>query len=110
MSGFSSPYTPDFNGKLIGLRTIPSGAAATTLMRHVEFRLTCTTFNPNVLEVGSQGSGLETAPLTPNVPIDWQIDQPVKAGVAITIEARNVTAATPVSVEVPIYGLFDVGG
>lgn len=104
----ASPYTPDFNGKLIGLRTIPSGSAASSLLRHIEFRLTCSGWAPNTVEVGCQGSGLETAPLNPGPSMDWQIDQPVQAGVPITIEARNITGATPVTVEAFIYGLFDV--
>lgn len=106
----ASPFTPDFNGRLIGLRTIPSGSAATSLVRHIEFRLTCANWRPNTVEVGVQGSGLETVPLIPNRAMDWQIDQPVQAGVPITIEARNITGATPVTVEAFIYGLFDVSG
>lgn len=104
----ASPFTPDFNGRLLGLRTIPSGAAATSLMRHQQFRLTSNNFRPNTIEVGVQGSGLETAPLVPNNPIDWQVDQPVVAGVPIAIEGRNISAATPVTVESFIYGLFEV--
>lgn len=106
----ASPFTPDFNGRLLGLRTIPSGAAATTLMRHTQFRLTANYFRPNTIEVGSQGSGLETVPLVPNNALDWQCDQPIMAGVPITIEARNIGGATPVSVEVFLYGLFEAAG
>lgn len=104
----ASPFTPDFSGVLVGLRTVPSGAAATTLMRHVQFKLTCAAWRPNTIEVGSQGSGLETAPLQPNWPQDWSVNQPVQAGVPITIEARNISAATPISVEAFLYGCFEV--
>lgn len=104
----ASPFTPDFNGRLVGLRTVPSGAAATSLMRHIQFRLTCANWRPNTIEVGAQGSGLETAPLQPNSPIDWSVDQAVQAGVPITIEGRNLTAATPITVEAFIYGCFEV--
>lgn len=104
----ASPFTPDFNGRLLGLRTIPSGSAATSLVRHIEFRLTCAAWSPNTIEVGCQGSGLETAPFQPNGPMDWQVDQPVQAGVPITIEGKNITGATPVTVEAFVYGLFDV--
>lgn len=106
----TSPYTPDFNGRLIGLRAIPNRSAATSLINHVEFRLTCTTFNPNVLEVGAQGSGLQTAPAIQANPIDYEVDQPVQSGVPITIEARNITADTPVTVSALLYGKFEVGG
>lgn len=104
----ASPYTPDFSGRLLGLRTINSGAAATTLTRHIEFRLTCNNFRPNTIEVGLQGEGLQTAPLQPANSLDWQCDQPVVAGVPITIEGRNITGATPITVEAFVYGLFEV--
>ena len=104
----ASPFTPDFSGKLIGLRTIPSGSAATSLTRHIQFRITCNNFRPNTIEVGVQGSGLETAPLVPHASMDWQVEQVIVAGVPITIEGRNITAATPITVEAFIYGLFEV--
>lgn len=103
----ASPYTPDFNGRLVGLRTIVSGSAVTSLTRHIEFRLTCAQWAPNTIEVPAQGVGLETAPLNPAHIIDSQVDQPVQAGIPITIEARNITAATPITVEAFIYGLFE---
>jgi len=40
-------------------------------------------------------------------PVDWPVDQNVKAGVSVTIEARNMTADTPVGVDVVIYGIFE---
>ncbi len=106
----ASPFTPDFNGRLVGLRTIQSQAAATTLAEHAEFRLTCSKFLPNTIEVGVQGAGLMTAPAINGGHMDWQVDQPVIPGVPITIEGRNITAATPVSQEAFLYGLFDVQG
>jgi len=104
----ASPFTPDFNGRLVGLRTIPSGSAVTSLTRHVQFRLTCANWRPNTIEVGVQGSGLETAPLQCNPGYDWSVDQVVQAGVPINIEARNITTATPVTVEAFLYGCFEV--
>ena len=107
VSGMASPYTPDFNGRMIGLRTVVNRSAATSLINHVEFRLTCTSFRPNVIEVGGQGSGLQTAPAVQAAHVDWEVDQPVQAGVTITIEGRNVTADTPVTVSALIYALFE---
>lgn len=104
----AAPYTPDFNGRLVGLRTVPSGAAATSLLRHMEFRLGCAAWSPNTIEVGVQGSGIETALFQPNMALDWSVDQPVVAGTPITVESRNVTAATPITVECLIYGCFEV--
>jgi hypothetical protein len=108
VSGFTSPYTPDFNARLVGLRTIVNRSAATTLCNHVQFKLTCNTFQPNAIEVGAQGSGLQTAPANQPPEIDWAVDQKVQAGVPITIEGRCVTADTPITVSVMLYGLFEM--
>jgi hypothetical protein len=105
--GGSSPYTPDKSGRLIGLRTMVGDDAATSLVNHGNFKLTCSTFTPNVIEVGFQGTGLRTVPAFMQHPIDWAVDQPVQAGVPITIEARHLTADTPVTASVLIFGLFE---
>lgn len=105
-TGLSSPYTPTEDARLVGLRAISSSDAVTTLTNHVQVRLTCNTFKPNSIECGAEGTGLLTAPAAVRPPMDWQVDQPVKAGVPITIEGRNITADTPVGVSVLLYGLF----
>lgn len=106
----TSPYAPDFPGMLIAIRTIIGGGAATSLVQHIQFRLTSVAFNPNVIEVGAQGSGLQTAPAVKTGEIlDWQVNQQVKSGVNIIVEGRNEAgAATPVTVEALVYGLFQV--
>lgn len=112
-SGMASPYSPGENARLIGLRVVSNRDAATTLQNHVQFKLTCDTFKPNSIECGGQGSGLQTAPALSggvNAVNDWEVNQPVQAGVPITIEARNVTADTPITVDCLLYGLFDNGG
>lgn len=103
----TSPYTPDMDARLIGLRTMEGGGAATSLMNHVQWRLTCTTFRPNTIHVGQDGGGLQTAPRITVPPTDWPCDQEVKSGVPITVEARNVTADTPVTVDTFLYGIFE---
>jgi len=82
-------------------------SAATSLINGVQLRLSCTKFAPNAIECGVVGSGLQTAPAVEPLPQDWQVDQPVQAGVPITIEGRNVTADTPVTVSVLLWGLFE---
>lgn len=106
----ASPYTPDFSGRLIALRTGQNRDAVTTLQNLVQFRLSCTTFTPNTIECGHHGSGLQTAPTGLNGVEDYPCDQPVKSGVPITIEARNITADTPVTVRCPLWGYFEVTG
>ena len=104
----SSPYTPDISAMLKGIRVIPNRSAATTLINHVQVRLSCTTFNPNSIECACQGSGLQTAPTgIAEGGMDWEVMQPVQAGVPITIEARCNTVDTPITVSVMIYGYFE---
>jgi len=105
----ASPWTSDFNGTLIGLRVIISQAAATTLTEFVQLRLTCASWTPNTLEVGAVGNGLMTAPSMSRPVVDYEVEQPIQAGVPITIEGRNITAATPITNEVFILGEFVVG-
>jgi len=112
VSGMASPYSPVESARLKGLRAIINRSAATSLINHVGFKLTCATFTPNSIEVGAQGSGLQTAPAGVggvSAQHDWEVDQPVQAGVPITLEARNITADTPVTVSALLYGLFDNG-
>lgn len=103
----SSPYTPDQDARLIGLRVVVGADAATSLTEIVQFKLSCTTFVPNSIECGGLGTGLRTAPAMFAQPIDWVVDQEVRAGVPITIEARDVTADTPVTNSVTLWGLFE---
>jgi len=109
LTGFTSPYSPVENATLKGLRMVINRSSAASLINHVQAKLTCATFKPNSIECGGQGSGLQTAPalMSGNTAVlDWQVEQPVQAGVPITIEMRNRTADTPVTVEVLLYGLF----
>lgn len=104
----ASPYTPKANARLIGLRVIVGSDAATSLTEIVQFKLTCASFSPvNSIEACGNGSGLRTAPAFQLMPIDYEVDQQVQAGVPITIEARDVTADTPVTNSVVIMGYFE---
>jgi len=106
-SGASSPYTPTEDARLIGLRVMESSIAVTTICTALQWKLTCDTFKPNSIEVGLNGSTLHTAPTGPLNSMDWAVDQPVKAGVPITIEARVIGADTNVTIEHYLWGLFE---
>lgn len=106
-----SPFSPSVSGMLKALRVVANRSAATSLINHILFRLTCAEWTPNKIEVGGQGSGLQTAPALMSgdtSKMDWEVEQPVKAGVPITVEAKNVTADTPVTVSALIYGLIEI--
>lgn len=105
----TSPYSPKYSGKLVGLKVVVNRDAATTLTNHVQFRLSCPTFKPNSFIVGGQGSGLQTAPALmagKDSESEWPVEQDVVAGVPFTIEGRDVTADTPVTNSVLLYGVF----
>lgn len=101
----ASPWTPDFNGRLVGLRTQASYTAATSLVGNIQFRIGCTNFSPNSIECYAQGGGLATVPANISAPIDFAVDQPIVAGVPITVEGR-CNDMTPVTVQAYLYGLF----
>ena len=103
----TSPYTPDFSGRIVALRTQVSAEAATSLVQHVQFRLSCTTFKPNAIECYAQGNGLQTVPAFSQMSKDFVVDQMVQAGVPITVEGR-CNVGTDVTNNTFLYGLFEV--
>lgn len=110
--GGSSPYFPLAEGRLIGLRTVVSRDAATTLTDHVQLKLQCANWPVNVI-VGAQGSGLQTVPALMSgeaAKLDWDLDLPIAPGKQITIEGRDISADTYVGNSVFLYGLFETGG
>lgn len=107
----ASGFSPLVRGRLIGLRVMVGGEAATSLVEGIEFRLTCATWNPNSITIGAQGNGLRTVPTSgqQGTPIDFEIDQPVEPGTPIAIEGRH-TVATAVTCNCFIFGLFTTSG
>lgn len=101
--GGASPYSPTVNGTITELRVVIGMGAATCLINHVEFRLKCSTFQGLDTEVGATGQGLATAPAFMTAGQKYDVSLPIQAGVPITIEARNITADTPVGVQVFLY-------
>lgn len=102
-------YSPQVTGELVGLRVVVNRDAASSLTNHVQFKLSCPTFTPNAMIVGGQGSGLQTAPAFQSgrdSALDYEVKQKVQAGVPIQIEARDVTADTPVTNSVLLYACF----
>lgn len=102
----TSPFTPDFNGKLVGIRVLEGQEAATSLTCDVQFRLNCTKWTPNVMDFAINGGGLKTVPVAYQADKYFPVDQPVQAGVPITVEGRNATA-TGVTVSVILEGCFE---
>lgn len=101
-----SPYVPDVDAQLTGIRVMVGRQAATSLTNNFQIRLTSTTFQPNTIHVGGVGVGLATAP-SAVAQFDFDVNQPVKAGVPITVEGRN-TFSNAVSPDNLIFGLFEI--
>lgn len=97
----------ELDGRLVGLRVMEGAGAATGLVNHIQWKLTCTIWDPNSLSVGVTGRGLQTAPAQRPKHLDFVVDQPVKTDKKISIEARNLTADTPVGVDAFLYGKFE---
>lgn len=102
-----SPYVPDIDAKLIGIRVITSRQTASILTNAIQIRLSCALWSPNTLHACATGPGLATAPASETYPTDYEVDQPCKAGVPITVEGRN-TYANAVTPDNLILGLFQV--
>jgi len=104
--GGSSPYWPKLEGRLKGLRTIVGRDAATTLTNHGEIKLSCALWSVDTIVIFN-GSGLQTAPALQPAGIDHVVDLPVKPGVPITLQGRDLTADTPVTNSVVLQGFFE---
>jgi hypothetical protein len=103
-----SPYIPDVDAQLVGLRILVGRQAATSLTNCFQIKLTSTTFQPaNVMHIGGVGVGLATVPAAEPFSFDFEVNVPVKSGVPITIEGRN-TYANGVTPDNLIFGLFEV--
>jgi hypothetical protein len=102
----TSPFTPDVGGRLIGIRVLEGQEAATSLTCDIQIRLSCAIWKPNTMDVAINGSGLMTAPIAHLSDVTFTVDQPVQAGVPITVEGRNNTA-TGVTVSVLVIGIFE---
>jgi len=110
-AGYTSPFTPKANGRLRKLSIVQAAGAATSLIDAVVFKLTCAKFKPiNSLEIGYYGGGVQTNAnhkMNQGIAAEWEVDQEVIAGVPITIEAKNISAQTAVTVDVLLIGTFE---
>jgi hypothetical protein len=75
-------------------------------MNQINIRLTCALWTPNAIVIGGCGGGLATAPANQPNAIDFDVDQPITAGVPITIEGINILA-NGVTADVHIFGRIE---
>ena len=102
----ANTYSPLTNGRLIGVRLYVAGDATTSLIEGVEVRLESVSFGGVPVTVMAVGAGIRTA-TTPPIPVGAvNCDLPVRTGVNITVQIKNVTNATPVTPQFMILGIF----
>lgn len=104
--GGVSPYSPPVDGRMTGVRLVFGRTTAATLMNEINIRLTCALWSPNSITVGGCGTGLATAPAFQPPVYDFDIDQPIKAGVPITVEGINILG-NAVTADVHIFGRIE---
>lgn len=102
----TSPFTPDVDGRLVGVRITEGQEAATSLCCDTQIRLSCAIWKPNTMDMIINGGGLKTVPVGYQQVVDYSVDQPVRAGVPITVEGRCATA-TAVTMSVVVLGCFE---
>ena len=101
-----SPYSPLASGRLIQVKLIAVGDAATALIEGVTATLSSPQWGVPVT-VSVAGAGLRTAPAFP-IPVGVQnCDMPVETGVNLKIVLRNVTGDTPVTPTYQVIGVFE---
>ena len=105
-SASTGTYAARLNGRLIGVRIIWAGEAATSLFEYVRVELLCTLWNPNLLKFGLAGAGIRTAPAQPIVPADFPVDQPVQTQQPISGQYIYADAATPITCNLRVIGTF----
>lgn len=100
-------FSPDVSGRIVGIRLLEGQEAATSLACGVQIRLSCALWKPNTMDVCINCGGLKTVPVGFQQIIDYPVDEPVQAGVPITIEGRN-DVGTAVTVSVIVEAQFEV--
>jgi hypothetical protein len=99
-------YAPRVKGRLVKIILLWAGEAATSLIENLRVELECTLWTPNRLRVGMVGGGIRTAPAVPLGAWEWPCDQPVMTDSPITGQYIHATAATPISSNLRVFGVF----
>lgn len=98
------PYTPIVGGRLVALKLVMAGDAATSLLEHLTVKLTSPKWGRDFV-IAQAGAGLRTAPAFPIDEAMYECDLPVEDSQKITIQ--NVWNVTPTTPHVTLMGLFE---
>ncbi len=108
-SGAVANYTVPYAGKLIRVILLWAGEAATSLVENLRVELKCTLWSPNIQKFGLVGGGIRTAPAVPVGAFEWPLDQPVAPQQTISGQYVHATAATPITSNLRVFGVFTTG-
>ncbi len=99
-------FSPPVDGKLVKVILMWAGEAVTSLIEAVRVELESTIWTPNRMHFGLVGANIRTAPSTHVPAFEYVVDQPVKTSHPITGQIVHPTAATPVTSNLRVFGVF----
>lgn len=105
-SAAAGTFIPPHDGRLLKVIVMWSGEAVTSLMEQVRVELTCNIWSPNTIEMGLVGANIRTAPAFPIPPAEYVVDQPVRTNQEIQGQYAYDNAATPVTSDLLVFGVF----
>lgn len=105
-SAATGTFTVPHDGRLLKVILIWSGEAVTSLAEYVRVELSASNWSPNTQEFGMSMANIRTAPAFPIAPVEFVVDQPVSTNQAITGQYAYDNAATPVTCDLQVFGVF----
>lgn len=89
-------WTPSVSGRIMKIKVLPGGIAATTLIENGHIKLSCKSFGGVDMIAPFDGGGLMTAPRVPKPTQDTNCDLAIVAGVPVHVYYyNNVIPTTP---------------
>lgn len=105
-TGNTGSFTPPYDGRLLKVILLWSGEAVTSLAEQVRVEISCNIWSPNQMEFEMVMANIRTAPAFPIAPHEFVVDQPVKTNQPISAQYAYDNAATPVTCDLVIIGVF----
>jgi len=104
----SGKWSPIANGRIVALHLVVYGSAVTALIEGVQAKIQCSSWGGYDVVVGSAGGGIRTAPGVPIPVKSFDEDLAIETGKDVSVQFRNQTADTPVTVEIDLLATLEV--
>ncbi len=105
-SGATGVFVVPFNGRLIKVILMWSGEAVSSLAEYVRVELQANNWNPNLHKFGMTMNNIRTAPAFHVPPVEFVMDQPVLTTQSIKGQFAYDNAASPVTCDLHVWGVF----